>query len=330
MESDSSRAVFNSSDNEKKATTRESAGTMQTAVSVSTGTDVTAGPEAIDPKTMSVPPPINFDPWKEKRWNILIYWVLIIFCNLALPCIIYYPIRGLTSLSLQDAIGAGSASLGVSAMFEFPRRLYKLWRYRDRYGPLNDDCRYHFDSFMFSYTLAMLVASVPLAVAPAVNPPLTKFFLMFSAMLIGTLGACMIPTLFTFRIPFWMSSDPPGTFVKPAVFYMVEDICAVDCNKGRQFRREWNTRYNASPPFQRLMYRLTVFWAVGAFLYMGISAAVTFTTPVDFAYAFTLGLLYIWGAAWYGATQLWVHKALLREKRWFAERAAGVKTEQEA
>lgn len=78
-----------------------------------------------------------------------------------------------TSLSMQNVIGASSGSLGVSAMFEFPRRLYKLWYHRERYGPLNDDVKWHLDSFMLWYTIAMMLAAVPLAVAPAVNPPLT-------------------------------------------------------------------------------------------------------------------------------------------------------------
>ncbi|KAG8987012.1 hypothetical protein FRB94_002808 [Tulasnella sp. JGI-2019a] len=306
-------------ENEKKDALRTSTTTARDSTATTDDSTVMSSSPPEDP---SKPPPIRFKPWSEKRWNIIIYWLIIIFCNLALPCIIYYPIRTLTTMSLQNAIGAGSGSLGVSAMFEFPRRLYKLWRYRERYGGLNDDCRWHLDSFMFSYTFAMLVASVPLAVAPAFNPPLTKFFLMFSAMLIGSLGATMIPTLFKFRIPFWMSSDPPGTIIKPMIFYMVEDICAVDCSKGRQFRREWNARYNASPPFQRLMYRLTIFWIIGCFLYVGISAAVVFTTKVDFAFAFTLGLVYIWGVIWYAVTHTWVDYALSRERKWWAERAS--------
>ncbi|KAG8847158.1 hypothetical protein FRB96_001676 [Tulasnella sp. 330] len=224
--------------------------------------------------------------------------------------------------NLLNAIGAGSGSLGVSAMFEFPRRLYKLWRYRERYGPLNDDVKWHLDSFMHSYTLAMILASVPLAVAPAMNPPLTKFFLMFTAILIGSLGLCMIPTLFRPKTPVWISSDRPGTIMKPAIFYMVEDICAVDCSKGRPFRREWNDRYNASPPFRCLMYQLTVFWVIGCTVYVGISAAVVFTTDVDFAFAFTLGLVYIWGVIWYSITHIWVHYALKRERKWWADRGA--------
>ena len=66
---------------------------------------------------------------------------------------------------------------------------------------------------------------------------------MFTAILIAELGANMLPTLFKFKTPIWMSSDPPGTQIKPAVFYYVEDICAVDARKGRLFRREWNNRY---------------------------------------------------------------------------------------
>lgn len=69
------------------------------------------------------------------------------------------------------------------------------------------------------------------------------------------------------------------------------------------------------------MYWLTVFWVVGCLAYIGFTAAVTFTTPVDFAYAFTLGQLFVWGAIWYAATWIWVRIALKREKKWFAAQA---------
>ncbi len=39
------------------------------------------------------PPPIHFNLWREKKWGIVRYWTLIMFCNLALPCVIFYPIR---------------------------------------------------------------------------------------------------------------------------------------------------------------------------------------------------------------------------------------------
>jgi len=267
----------------------------------------------------ATPPKINFNLWREKKWNIVRYWTLIMFCNLALPCIIYYPIRSYTSLSLQDAIGAGSASLGVSACIEFPIRLWKLWYRRERYGPLNDETRWHLDSFMWSYTFAMLLAAIPLAVAPATNPPLVTFFLMTTGILIGSMGVNMIPTLFSFKTLTWASSDPPGTRIKPGVFYTVEDVCAVDCGKGREFRREWNARYDASPIFRRLMYQLTVFWIVGSLVYVGITAAVTFTAPLDVAYVVTLSMLYVWGAVWWLITWEWCRFTLKREREWFAE-----------
>jgi len=247
------------------------------------------------------------------------YWGFIIFCNLILPCIIFYPVRGLTSMDTRNAIGIGSAALGLSAMFEFPLRAWTLWRHRERCGPLGDECRWHFDSFMFFYTLAMLVAAFPLAIGPSVNPPLVSFFLMFPALLIGELGLNMLPTLFRFRTFTWLSSDPPGTRIKPAIFYHVEDICAVDCGKGRAFRREWNARYASSPPFRALMYALTVFWMCGCFLFLGIIAAIAFTTTLNFAFAFTLGLTFVWGGVWMLITWLWVRRALRHEYQWWAQ-----------
>jgi len=264
------------------------------------------------------PPPINFDPWKEKKKGIIIYWGLIIFCNVVIPCLVFYPVKGLgENVTTKDAIGIGSASLGISATLEFPLRAWTLYKRKDEVGPLGDQPWWHFDSFMWFYTLAMLVAAIPLAVAPATNPPLVTFFLMFPALLIGELGLNMVPTLFNFKTVTWISSDPPGTRIKPAVFYYTEDICAVDAGKGRQFRREWNARYNASPPFRALMYQLTVFWSAGCFLFVGLTAAVTFTTSLDFAFAYVLVQIFVWGGLWFFLTWMYAKYSLDREYAWW-------------
>ena len=60
---------------------------------------------------------------------------------------------------------------------------------------------------------------------------------MSTAMLVGPLGIVYLFSLLSFRLPgVWCSSDAPGTPMKPAVFYTVEDIAAVDFMHGRDYR----------------------------------------------------------------------------------------------
>lgn len=129
-------------------------------------------------------------------------------------------------------------------------------------------------------------------------------------MLAAVPGIYFFITLFTFRLPFQMSSDRAGTICKPGAFYLFEDLGAVDFRHGKPFRRmlhaRWvhrpgtqrnaqieilsvNYRYNASPVYRDLMWYITLFWTYGCALYFGASAAVCWTASFDFAYGFILG-----------------------------------------
>jgi hypothetical protein len=78
------------------------------------------------------------------------------------------------------------------------------------------------------------------------SPPFERdsnFFLYSTAMLIIPLGIVFALTLKTWtNLPFWMSSDPPRTRTKPAVYYVLEDVGAVDFKHGREWRKRTQAR----------------------------------------------------------------------------------------
>lgn len=43
-------------------------------------------------------------------------------------------------------------------------------------------------------------------------------------------------------LPFWCSSDPPRTPTKPACYYALEDVGAVDFKHGREWRKRCQAR----------------------------------------------------------------------------------------
>lgn len=53
------------------------------------------------------------------------YAVFVLFCNLALPCILFYVLRNHTHMTLRELIGISSATLGVSSSFDGPFRTWK-------------------------------------------------------------------------------------------------------------------------------------------------------------------------------------------------------------
>lgn len=55
-------------------------------------------------------------------------------------------------------------------------------------------------------------------------------------------GIIALLSLHSWRLPIWLSSDPPRTPSKPAVFYMLEDVVAVDFGHGKDWRRAVHAR----------------------------------------------------------------------------------------
>ncbi|KAF4617127.1 hypothetical protein D9613_005783 [Agrocybe pediades] len=256
------------------------------------------------------------------RLYIFLYALFLLICNLVIPILLFYPLITLTHLTKKTVIGISSGALGLSSCFDSPVRLYRLVRYRGTYGPLGHDVWWHLDFSMWAYTIALLIFAIPLAIAPAI--PLFNFFLMSTVMLVGPLGLIFFISLFKPKLPFWCSSDPPGTKMKPAVFYVVEDVASVDFRHGKEFRRTLHERWHASPPFQRLMRQLTIYWTVSAAVYCGVTAAVSWAAPLNFAFAWTLAQLFIWARLSAIGCRILSRRGLKQERLWW-EREKGEK-----
>ena len=93
---------------------------------------------------------------------------------------------------------------------------------------------------MYVYTWAMFWFAIPLAIAPALE--LFDFFLFSTAMLVSPAVVVFALSLRAWRFPFPLSSDPPRTPSKPAVYYLLEDIVAVDFEYGKPWRRALQAR----------------------------------------------------------------------------------------
>ncbi|KAF8883762.1 hypothetical protein CPB84DRAFT_1789755 [Gymnopilus junonius] len=260
-----------------------------------------------------------------KRTYIVLYILFLIICNVAIPVVLFYPLVHLSRLSRQNVVGISSAALGLSSCFDAPARLYRLVRYRRLYGPLGSDIWWHLDFSMWTLTFALLIFAIPLAVGPAA--PSFDFFLMSTVMLVGPVGLVFFVSLYRPKLPFRCSSDPPGVPMKPAVFYLIEDVASVDFRHQREFRRALYARWTASPPFQHLMASVTLFWVISSTVYIGATAAVTFNTPLNFAFGWTLGQLFIWAGVSAIICRMIVKISLKKEREWW-EREKESRTDQ--
>ncbi|KAH9480396.1 hypothetical protein JR316_0006994 [Psilocybe cubensis] len=96
----------------------------------------------------------------------------------------------------------------------------------------------------------------------------------------------------------------------------MEDVASVDFKHGRQFRRDLHQRWNSSPPFQKLMMNLTIYWTISAVIYCGVTAAVSWATPLEFAFAWTLGQLFVWARLSALGCRVLSKRGLRKEREW--------------
>ncbi|KAF8873878.1 hypothetical protein BD779DRAFT_1678991 [Infundibulicybe gibba] len=295
-----------------------SPGATHTAVSGSSCQEPSPKSEAPprDPKTAHPPGELVF------RWHwtgVALYVSFLVFCNVLIPCLLFYLLRIFTPMPTKELIGISSAALGVSSCFDAPFRLYRLVRFRNTYGPLGLGSWWHLDFVMWTYTFALLVFAIPLAVSPPAA--LFTFFLMSTTMLVGPVGVVFLYSLFSPVLPCRCSSDPRGTRMKPAVFYTIEDVAAVDFKHGRAFREALYTRYHTSPPFRALVRKLTVYWVFASVLYCGLTAAVTWGAPLQFSFGWVLGQFFLWVAASAAGCVFLAKRGMRQEKEWWEEGA---------
>jgi hypothetical protein len=90
---------------------------------------------------------------------------------------------------------------------------------------------------------------------------------------------------------------------------------------GRLTKVWFGCRWRVSPPFRRLMQHLTIYWTVCSALYCVVTALVSWLTPLNFAFGWVLGQMFIWGAVCAMGCKLLVRWGLKREKEWWDRRS---------
>lgn len=143
--------------------------------------------------------------------------------------------------------------------------------------------------------------------------PTTMLFVFGTELLIVD-----ILRVFHYPAPIRISSLPRGAQLRPCIYSLVEDICAVDGGGGTVYREALDRRYEASHIFRAMLRRLGVFWAVGAEGMAVVCTILIFTLHVDYAYAIGWSVPFVWGGVWALITTLYVQKELKHEDREWA------------
>ncbi|KAK2607561.1 hypothetical protein N8I77_006225 [Diaporthe amygdali] len=286
-------------------------------------------PQLLEPR----PPPLNYT-LHTRYWAIFIFWFFIIFDSVVMPIALYYGLwYGVgpgsvepgkkSTMSANTVYTVVTAAIGGASILEYFVRFWRLWK-KDSVCRVIGAHRWYLDAFHWNYTLAWLIIMVELIVGTVQDWPPIRLVAMPLTTMLYTFGTEMliVDILRVFRVPapFRLSSIPKGAQLRPCVYTLIEDICAVDGSGGTDFREALNRRYEASHIFRTMLRRLGVFWAVGAQAMAVVCTILIFTVSEDAAYAIGWSVPFGWAGVWAVATIWYVKKELKREKaHWIAE-----------
>ena len=205
-----------------------------------------------------------------KRWRLGGYIALMVIDACVVPIVLYYGmtfggnIQGFIVFAVITAIWGGPTYV------EFAIRSLRLIKKEHFYKPLGVEKRWAFDitNWILVLTIATVTALLIVGAAPH-NVFLRVLSMPGSAILFCIAGPVFFMNLYSalgWKAPFGISSTPKGEAVLPGIYYIVEDIVAVNAGGGRPFREGWAARYNASPIFRKMIRDQSWFWSIPGLL----------------------------------------------------------------
>ncbi len=91
------------------------------------------------------------------------------------------------------------------------------------------------------------------------------------------------------KAPFRISSTPKGGEVYPGVYYLIEDIVAVNAGAGRPFREALAARYIASPRFRRMIKVQSLFWSIPSLIVAIVCTIIIVIHPISKEVGYGIG-----------------------------------------
>lgn len=203
-----------------------------------------------------------------KRWKLGLLILFMVVDACVVPIILYYAltfgghVQGWITFAIVTAIWGGPAYI------EFAIRSWRLILKSRFYRPLGTTSRWSFDITNWIFVLSITATTAFLIVGAAPHIVWIRILALPGPALLIVLGGCIgaitLWSMAGWKAPFRISSTAKGEKVHPGVYYMVEDIVAVNAAGGLPFREGWAARYEASPVFRKMILDMSIFWSVSA------------------------------------------------------------------
>ncbi|KAF2491263.1 hypothetical protein BU16DRAFT_469383 [Lophium mytilinum] len=274
---------------------------------------------------MTGPPPLPYN-LREHKKSIAIHWSITVSVACVLQIVLFYGLWFGTSIDRHTVFTITQVILGIFAIQGWAVRLWRLLKKNTAATPIGSSRRY-LDFFQLSFIGGFVVSTLELVIGSLPERPNVRLMAMPGSSLLFYVGAqLLLVTLLhmgTYSSPVRLSSTARGSVCRPAVYYLIEDVVAVDGGGGVDYREALNVRYEASPMFRRLLLRLSFFWSIGALAMATIVTILVYAINEGVAYGIGWGIPFVWAAVWAIITTKWAQMALAEEERWFRQSAPG-------
>ena len=230
-----------------------------------------------------------------KRWKLAGYIALMVFDACVVPILLYYALTFGGNVQGWITFAVVTAIWGGPTYVEFALRSFRLIKKERFFKPLGANQRWAFDITNWILVLTIAVVTSLLIVGAAPHIVFLRVLSMPGpAILYCLAGPIFLLSLYSARgwkAPFRISSTAKGEKVLPGIYYIAEDIVAVNAGGGRPFREGWAARYNASPIFRKMIRDQSWFWSIPG-LFVAIACTVVICIhPVPKAVAYGVGML---------------------------------------
>lgn len=228
-------------------------------------------------------------------------------------------------LTVTPVLTIPTAVLGIFTAISIVERVWKLIRPSPQFRPLNSP-RGALDIFQWGYFGALILISALISTTLARGDAdddnhelqirlisLPASVLMFYLATLTLIS--LILNGLSVKLPFQFGSVGKGNVVRPAIYYIVEDVVAVDGFGGIEYREAFMGRYESSMIFRNMIWSLSVVWTTAFYLFAVVFGVLVFRLPTAAVYAvgwagpFPLGGLMAMGTIFY------VQSTLKEERR---------------
>lgn len=254
-----------------------------------------------------------------KRWKLGLLIAAMVIDACIIPIVLYYSMKYAGNVQGWIIFAIVATIWGGPTYVEFAVRSWRLISKERFFRPMGASSRWSFDISHWFFVITITTTTTLLIVGSAPHEVWLRVLSMPGpGLLLSFCGCVMLLTFWAlagWKAPFRISSTAKGEKVHPGVYYIVEDIVAVNAGGGLPFREGMAARYEASPIFRKMIRDQSLFWSVpGVLVAIGCTVAICdHNVPHAVAYAVGWGIPFIWMGIWTVITIPWVRREMHKE-----------------